>query len=225
MKFNWLKFYIYHIIYSQIKHTKCMTKNMRSPGNGFLGNIAKYLMIAFNEFVYDDSVKKLDIRKNDKVIEIGSGNGQAIEKMLQLTKNRITSIEVSEKFRNQLIKNFKNRNVVFFSNDAKDMNDIIKDNTFTKLLAVNVVYFLNPINDYAKEFYRILKFNGLGLLACKFEGIKNFDDKIAPNKNLNDVIKAFENVGFKVDSEFKIDSKNIQKGYHAIFIRKINNKN
>ena len=47
-----------------------MTKNMRSPDDGFLGNIAKYLMISFNDFIINDSVKKLDVKKNDEVIEI-----------------------------------------------------------------------------------------------------------------------------------------------------------
>ena len=40
-----------------------MTQNMKSPGNGFLGNIAKELMIVFNEFVYTDSIKKLNVQK------------------------------------------------------------------------------------------------------------------------------------------------------------------
>ena len=199
-----------------------MTKNMRSPGDGFLGKIAKHLMINFNEFIINDSVKKLDVRNNDEVIEIGSGNGQAIEKILQLTNKKIISIEVSEKFRNQLIQKFSNQKVVFFSNDAKQLGDIIKDNTFTKLLAINVIYFLYPLSDYAKEFYRILKFDGVGLLACKFKGIKNFDDKVAPNKDLNEVVRAFEKVGFLVNTEF-VDSKNEQKEYHAIYLRKVKN--
>ena len=222
MKINKIKFYVYLLIYSQIKHTKLMTKNMRSPSNGILGNIAKHLMINFNEFIINDSVKKLDVRNNDEVIEIGSGNGQAIEKILQLTNKKITSIEVSEKFRNQLIQKFSNQNVVFFSNDAKQLGDILKDNTFTKLIAINVIYFLYPLSDYAKEFYRILKFDGVGLLACKFKGIKNFDDKVAPNKDLNEVVRAFEKVGFLVNTEF-VDSKNEQKVYHAIYLRKVKN--
>ena len=41
-----------------------MTQNMRSPGNGFLGNIAKELMIVFNKFVINDSIKKLNIKKS-----------------------------------------------------------------------------------------------------------------------------------------------------------------
>lgn len=63
MKLIKIKLYIYQLIYSQIKHTKLMTQNMRSPGNGFLGNIAKELMIIFNEFVYNDSITKLNVKK------------------------------------------------------------------------------------------------------------------------------------------------------------------
>ncbi len=222
MKLNKIKLYIYQLIYSQIKHTKLMTQNMRSPGNGFLGNIAKELMIVFNEFVYNDSIKKLNVKKNDNVIEIGSGNGQGIKKLLNLTSKNIISIEVSDTFRNKLVQKFKNQNVTILSNDAKNLSHIVKDNSFDKLLAVNVVYFLHPIFDYAREFFRILKINGLGVLVCKFEGIKNFDVKVAPNKNLEDIVKAFEKAGFGVKTEL-VKSNNAQKQYHAIYLRK--NKN
>ena len=223
MKLIKIKLYIYQLIYSQIKHTKLMTQNMRSPGNGFLGNIAKELMIVFNEFVYNDSIKKLNVKKNDNVIEIGSGNGQGIKKLLNLTSKNIISIEVSDTFRNKLIQKFKNQNVTILSNDAKNLSDIVKDNSFDKLLAVNVIYFLHPIIDYAREFFRILKINGLGVLVCKFEGIKNFDDKVAPNKNLEDIVNAFEKAGFGVKTEF-IKSNNTQKEYLAIYLRKSKNE-
>ena len=221
MKLIKIKLYIYQLIYSQIKHTKLMTQNMRSPGNGFLGNIAKELMIVFNEFVYNQ--KELDRLIYDNVIEIGSGNGQGIKKLLNLTSKNIISIEVSDTFRNKLIQKFKNQNVTILSNDAKNLSDIVKDNSFDKLLAVNVVYFLHPIIDYAREFFRILKINGLGVLVCKFEGIKNFDNKVAPNKNLEDIVKAFEKAGFRVKTEF-IKSNNTQKEYHAIYLRKSKNE-
>lgn len=219
MKLAKIKLYLYRFIYSQIKHTKLMTQNMKSPGNGFLGNIAKELMIVFNEFVYTDSIKKLNVQKNDHVIEIGSGNGQGIKKLLELTSTEIVSIEVSDSFRSKLIQKFQNQNVTILSNDAKSLSDIIKDDSFDKLLAVNVIYFLHPIIDYAREFFRILKIDGLGILVCKFEGIKNFDDKVAPNKNLEDIVKTFKKVGFAVETEF-IKYKDAQKEYHAIYLRK-----
>ena len=124
-----------------------------------------------------------------------------------------------------LIKNKKSiieKNNVFFDIkyvSAKSLSDIIKDDSFDKLLAVNVIYFLHPIIDYAREFFRILKIDGLGILVCKFEGIKNFDDKVAPNKNLEDIVKTFEKVGFAVETEF-IKSNDAQKEYHAIYLRK-----
>ena len=61
MKLNKIKLYLYQLIYSQIKHTKIMTQNMRSPGKGFLGNVARELMIIFNEFVSQVS-KSLHIK-------------------------------------------------------------------------------------------------------------------------------------------------------------------
>ena len=87
-----------------------MTQNMKSPGNGILGNVARELMIIFNEFVFNDSIKRLNIKKNDKVIEIGSRNVQGIEKLIDLTSKKIF-LEVSDSFRNKLIHRFKNQNV------------------------------------------------------------------------------------------------------------------
>ena len=67
-----------------------------------------------------------------------------------------------------------------------------------------------------------IKFIYCQALACKFYGIKKFNDSTAPNKNLNDIIKVFEHAGFKVNTEF-VDSNNEQEKYHAIFIRKVQN--
>ena len=78
-------------------------------------------------------------------------NGQGIEKLLDLTSKKIFSIEVSDSFRNKLIHRFKNQNVTILSNDAKNLSDVVKNNTFDKLLAVNVIYFLDPIKKYAEE--------------------------------------------------------------------------
>ena len=218
-----MKFFIFRFIYNKIKHTNLMTQNMRSPGKGFLGIIAKTLMLSFNKAVINDAVNRLNIKRNEKIIEIGSGNGEAIEKMLQLTKKEIMGIEISDVFREGLIKKFKGFNVSFYSNDAKNLKKIIPNNTIDKLLAVNVIYFLDPLEDYAREFYRILNLNGFGILACKFEGIKKFNTLTAPNKDLKGVTKIFEKVGFNVSSEL-VNLGNDQSKYYAIRIRKVSNE-
>ena len=86
MIFNQLKFYFYLFIYSKIKHTRLMTQNMKSPNNGFLGNIAKYLMLSFNKFVINDSVKKLNIQKNDTI--------KSLEKKILKIENKIYPLAI-----------------------------------------------------------------------------------------------------------------------------------
>ena len=39
-------------------------------------------------------------------------------------------------------------------------------------------------------------------MGCKFESIKNFDIKVAPNRNETEIVAQLSSVGFKVSSEF-----------------------
>ena len=62
-------------------------------------------------------------------------------------------------------------------------------------MAVNVVYFLEPLESYVKEFHRIIKQGGEGIIACKFNGVANFDDSVAVNKDIDFVTSSFEEGG------------------------------
>ena len=160
---------------------------------------------------------------NSKLIDVASGTGDIAKLFSNYIDHsaKITCVEPNKEMLEEGKKNLKKyKNIEWIKATAEALP--VKDNSFDKLLAVNVVYFLHPIIDYAREFFRILKINGLGVLVCKFEGIKNFDEKVAPNKNLEDIVKAFEKAGFGVKTEF-IKSNNTQKEYHAIYLRK--NKN
>ena len=64
-----------------------MAQNMRCPKHVILGYIAKRIMLFGNQKVIEDSVARLDISKDDVVIEIGSGNGQALLEIEK--KNRL----------------------------------------------------------------------------------------------------------------------------------------
>ena len=61
------------------------------------------------------------------------------------------------------------KNIVILGNDAKDLSNEVHDGSIDKLLAINVIYFLKPIQDYILEFKRTLKKGGIGYLGCKFE--------------------------------------------------------
>jgi ubiquinone/menaquinone biosynthesis C-methylase UbiE len=94
------------------------------------------------------------------------------------------------------------KNILILENDAKDLSNEIPDGSIDKLLAINVIYFLKPIEQYILEFKRILKKGGKGYLGCKFESIKNFDIEVAPNRSESEIISQISSAGFSVSSEF-----------------------
>ena len=112
-----------------------------------------------------------------------------------------------------------NQNVSIFSNDAKDLTDVLSDATVDKILAVNVVYFLEPLDLYIKEFHRIMKKGSKGVIACKFNGIASFDDSVAVNKDIEFVISSFAKGGFEIN-HIDVDLGKDFSKYTAISITK-----
>ena len=86
-------------------------------------------------------------------------------------------------------------------------------------MAVNVVYFLEPLESYVNEFYRIIKKGGEGIIACKFHGVASFDDSVAVNKDIDFVTSSFEKGGFLV-SHANVDLGSDFSKYTAIKIKK-----
>ena len=73
------------------KNTRIMAENLRSPNTIFFGFIAKRLMLVGNQKVIEDSVKRLNIKSEDKILEVGSGNGQALIEILKKKSKKYKS--------------------------------------------------------------------------------------------------------------------------------------
>ena len=172
-----------------------------------------------NELVSQDAAERLDIKTGECVLEVGPGNGHGIEKILSYKPSTVLGIEISHSYRKSLKDKFENQNVVILDNDAKDLENIVSDSSVDKLLAVNVVYFLEPLESYVKEFYRIIKQGGEGIIACKFNGVASFDDSVAVNKDIDFVTSSFEEGGFST-SRIAVDLGNDFSKDMAIFIKK-----
>ena len=97
------------------------------------------------------------------------------------------------------------------------MNNVVPDSSVDKLLAVNVVYFLESLESYFKEFHRIIKKGGEGIIACKFNGVASFDDSVAVNKDIDFVTSSFEKESFLI-SHINVDLGNYFSKYTAISI-------
>ena len=197
-----LKLIVARWIHKLLIHTELMTENMRSPKTIGLAWVARTLMNYSNAKVSIDIVNRMKLKKTDHVLELGVGNGLAIKEIAKISRNNIIGIEISAEFRRNLLKMNLPENIVILENDAKDLSNEIPDGSIDKILAINVIYFLKPIEEYILEFKRILKRGGIGYLGCKFESIKDFDIEVAPNRNEKEIIGQLFGVGFNVSSEF-----------------------
>ena len=207
-------------IHKFLQHTEWMTENMRSPKTIGLAWVARTLMNYSNAQVSIDIVNRMKLKKTDHVLELGVGNGLAIKEIAKISENKIIGIEISAEFRKKLLNKQLPKNIVILENDAKDLSKEIPDGSIDKLLAINVIYFLKPIEEYILEFKRILKKGGIGYLGCKFESIKNFDIEVAPNRDEKAIISQLSNLGFSASSEF-IDLGEDRSRYTLIKFEKL----
>ena len=198
------------------KNTRIMAENLRSPNTFFFGFIAKRLMLVGNQKVIEDSVKRLNIKSEDKILEVGSGNGQALIEILKKNPKKIKVIEISPIFRNHLKNKFGNK-IELHENDAKNLKGIIKSSSIDKILLINVIYFLNPLDLYLKELKRILNKDGTIFIAGKFEAVKTFDDSVFQNKKITSLLKILKKF-FKVSYEF-VDLGDLNSRYYAIYLK------
>ena len=199
------------------KNTRIMAENLRSPNSFFFGFIAKRLMLVGNQKVIEDSVKRLYIKSEDKILEVGSGNGQALIEILKKNPKKIKVIEISPIFRNHL-KNKFGKKIEVYENDAKNLKGIINNSSIDKILLINVIYFLNPLELYLKDLKRILKKDGTIFIAGKFEAVKTFNDDVFQNKQIKDLLKVLKKF-FKVSYEF-VDLGDLNSRYYAIYLKK-----
>ena len=197
-----LKLIVARWIHKFLIHTELMTENMRSPKTIGLSWVARTLMNYSNAQVSIDIVNRMKLKKTDYVLELGVGNGLAIKEIAKISRNNIIGVEISAEFRRNLLKMKLPKNIVILENDAKDLSNRVPDGSIDNLLAINVIYFLKPIEEYILEFKRILKKGGIGYLGCKFESIKNFDIEVAPNRDERAIISQLSNLGFNASSDF-----------------------
>ena len=214
------KIFVARQIHKFLQHTEWMTENMRSPKTIGLAWVARTLMNYSNAQVSIDIVNRMNLKKTDNVLELGVGNGLAIKEIAKISENKIIGIEISAEFRKKLLNKKLPKNIVILENDAKDLSNEIPDGSIDKLLAINVIYFLKPIEEYILEFKRILKKGGIGYLGCKFESIKNFDIEVAPNRDEGAIITQLLNLGFSASSEF-IDLGEDRSRYTLIKFEKL----
>ena len=105
-------------------------------------------------------IEMLNVQKNDKIIDVGSGTGDLIN--LILKKNIIKpiySVDLNKQMINYSKKRFKNKNIKFIRANAEKLP--FKDNSFDKYIISFCLRNVTNMNEALLESYRILKPGGV----------------------------------------------------------------
>ncbi len=191
---------------------------MQSPGSGVLGRLASKIMRDGNYKTIKHAVEKLGVSPTDCVVELGPGNGFGLAAIAKQKPSRLVGVEISQRFRDEIASLQFPIPVEIHNTDAKDMREFLSANSVDKIMAINVVYFLDPLSLYAAEFHRVLKSGGKGLLIMKKTALNGHDSYFI-NKNATEISSVFKSAGFKVTIE-KIDLDTPISSYTAITVIK-----
>lgn len=153
----------------------------------------------------------VNVKENDKIIDIGCGGGVNIEKFLKLTNSNVDGLDYSEVSVNSSIE--QNRNAVddgrcnVIQADVTDMP--IDDEEYDLVSAFETIYFWPDIANTFKEVARIIKPNGNFMIAQGTDGNHPDDEKWLATVEGMSVYTADEleknllNAGFKSVKSFK----------------------
>lgn len=187
--------------------TQQRSESMRAPGNNLSGWIARYLMITLNDSTSTHVVTSiLDVHADQTVMEVGPGSGRALKEILSFHPKRVLAVEISPVFRHEISlrfkKEIKSNTLTVVKDDVKDylVNNRVPDASIDRILASNVLYFLDPLEDYLEEFYRVLKPGGKLVFAVKDVAKSKMSDvSIFVNTDWDEALLAMKKTGFEVE--------------------------
>lgn len=194
------------MIKNMSKFTEYIGSQFGNP-HGFAGRICCIIMNVINKAMYKRTVALIDTKSDDKVMDIGYGNGYLLKYLYKKTKSDLYGIDISADMMKQAAK--KNKEAAkqgklnLQIGDCCDLH--FEDNTFAAIISINTVYFWSDTLKGLSEIYRVLKsgcsfFNVvytrefLDTLAYTKKGFKKFDAE-----QLTDLGKlaGFENIQVK----------------------------
>ena len=183
------------------------------------------LMGKVNFPTIEDAVRRLGVADGECVVELGAGDGVGVRALAAAGRKGLDvwAVEISARFRATLLATTALSPSRVVDADAKAM-PFLASGSVDKVLAVNVVYFLDPLPVYLEELHRVLRpKTGVLLFACKFN--LQVQPAVAPcvNVALAPVVAAMKEAGFEVSVE-EVDLSglgNAKYSYIAVKGRKL----
>ena len=191
--------------------------NMRKP-EGKLGKIQLKSMNKEHTPVSLWTLKHLNIKEDDVILDIGCGGGINIKRMAENAR-KVYGIDYSIESVN-LSREVNSTNISEGKVEIKEgnvSNIAFEDNTFDIVTAFETIYFWPDIEKCFGEVKRVLKPGGLFLIGCESNGSDNLTMKISEKLidmtvyNDREVKSFLKNNNFTDITVYLRDSKNSEE--------------
>lgn len=136
-----------------------LAKQLRCP-DGENGIKVGEMMNFTNSNIITKSIESLDLQNNDKILEIGPGNGSHVKDILTSSTTEYHGIDISETMVTEAQKlNSGLKNAFFHLSDGNHIT--FEANIFDKIFTTNTIYFWQHPQAYSDEIARVLKSGGI----------------------------------------------------------------
>jgi len=148
---------------------KFFASQLRMPNGDFATNIAQKMNVG-NKEINLNAFEALAIEQNDKILEVGMGNGFFVESILS---KHASIVYAGADFSEAMIKEASELNKKFIeqgraSFKLSNANSLpFEENSFTKLVTVNTLYFWEDREKTLSEFKRVLVPNGMLVIGIR----------------------------------------------------------
>lgn len=142
---------------------KKIASQFKKP-SGFLGKIISFVMIKGNGSNIKSLIKNLNIKPNDKILEIGYGPGLGVQ---HIAKNFSSCQIVGIDFSELMHKKASKRNKQYIEQNRVDLlfgdfiDTEINTKDFDKIYCLNVVYFWDNLQKPFEKIKSLLKKEGI----------------------------------------------------------------
>lgn len=179
---------------------------------GFVGMVCCVIMNVINRAMYKNTIALVDVSPDDKVLDIGFGNGYLLQLLYNKCRCDMYGIDISE----DMVTAATSRNARA-SRDGKlhlqwgDCCDLpFDENSFAAVTSINTVYFWNNTEDGLAEIHRVLK---PGATFYNVVYTKDWLDKLSYTKTGFQKFEAQDLVDFGKEAGFDdVTVKDVVKG-------------
>lgn len=190
------------------KITKFISSQFKNP-RGIGGVVITIIQNMVNKELYKATVSSVDMKANEKLLDIGYGNGHLLKLLYKKQPVELYGIDISDDAKEMAVKKNKkaaNANQLHLSvGDCCNLS--YEENAFDAITSINTIYFWEDTVKGLSEIYRVLK-----------QG-KSFYNVVFTKEYL-DTIKYTE-IGYKKFEPEELVNTGKQAGFDKIEIKEI----